>query len=688
MGRFKGKSSSEAKAKRDFVRINPYEIPEKALTVIANICSKSNTDDANPIIQAIREELEKKGKDGLNFYEFIGQNRRDLYDFDLLADIRKQLSEIVQELLAHENTNDTQVVVAGGFSAGKSSFLNALTGAGNLLPTGIDPCSMVQTYLYCSAKTSDIVVKGINLKDAVVLLDKDVLQSIQHESKSKVYLASVLDKLFVEVPSEQLDGFVFIDTPGYNNSDKKNDTNNSTDEETAKDAINRGNVLLWVIDAGGGTIPKKDMDMIRWFVNRDESRKIAIVFNKADKKGEAEIRKIVRDAYSMVSDLGEAVIDVFGFSSSENRIYYSHNGYDMSQLLAELRNSGTGNSGIKRREEALLELFYDEIYFANNAKNAYEKDRKDLISQKNEAYKRFQEETDGTKQYVSEITEILINNYDLILKTADKLGGNGAKVLDSWLEDLNDIYDDENSKLASHDSVLSKIINSGKKRDRLVDTHNRLVKYEYYNQDYRREWVERIKVQLERVDEGLLKAEYEGLENAIEAVNKDIEKYKNIASAMTKYCDVVKAILSYKIKEFRSTAHKAQDARLEFNQTTDIFTAIRSGSYSDFLNCFIAGVKLSQTNPEGYSPLTYAVKMNKYDMVKFFIENGARPEATDARGMNAFLTAVENANGSIMDDLLKSDSSLADSYSESGESALKIAERNGVGEWYKSKVRL
>lgn len=257
MGRFSGKSSTTAKAKRDFIRINPYEIPEKALAMIANICSKNNTDDANPIIQAIRTELLKKDKNGLDFYEFIEKNRRELYNFDLLVDIRKQLSDIVQELLSHENTNDTQVVVAGGFSAGKSSFLNALTGAGELLPTGIDPCSMVQTYLYCSAKTKEIVVKGINLKNAVVLLDKDVLQSIQHESKSKVYLASVLDKLFVEVPSELLDGFVFIDTPGYNNSDKKNITNNSTDEEIAKDAINRGNVLLWVIDAGGGTSLKR-----------------------------------------------------------------------------------------------------------------------------------------------------------------------------------------------------------------------------------------------------------------------------------------------------------------------------------------------------------------------------------------------------------------------------------------------
>ena len=687
MSRFKGKSSSEANAKRDFVRINPYEIPEKALAVIANICSKSNTDDANPIIQALKAELNKKEKDGMDFYEFITNHRKDLYNIDFLTEIRQQLSKMVQELLAHENTNDTQVVVAGGFSAGKSSFLNALTGAGNLLPTGIDPCSMVQTYLYCSYKTPEIVVKGINLKDAVVLLDKDILQSIQHESKSKVYLASVLDKLFVEIPSEHLDGFVFIDTPGYNNSDKKNTTNNSTDEETAKDAINRGNVLLWVIDAGGGTIPKRDMEMIRDFVQQKEDRRVAIVFNKADKKGSEEITKIVRDAYSMVSDLGDALIDILGFSSQENKIYYSYRGYNLGQLLDELRESGTGNSGIQRRTETIVDLFNDEVFFANSAVNRCQKEKKDLISRKNEAYKRLQDEADGTKEYTQIIHELLVTNYDALLSVAQKFVDYSLDVLNAWGNSVDAMYNDESDKLASHDSVLSKMISSLKQRDRFVDRHNRLIDFEYYNKEYRQEWVERIKAQLDRVDEELLKADYERLESEIEAKNDEIKKYKEIAMRMEKFRDAVKYTLDFKIKEFRSSAHKVQDARLDFLQSSDIFTAIHSESYSDFLNCFISGVKLSQTNSEGYSPLTYAVKMNKYDMVKFLLDNDARPEASDARGMNAFLTAVENANGAMMEYLLKISPSLADSSSDKAESALAIAKKNGLEEWYKSKVK-
>ncbi|MBD5185181.1 MAG: hypothetical protein HDS92_01090 [Bacteroidales bacterium] len=686
MGRFGGKSSETAKATRDFIRINPYEIPEKALNLVSNICSKNNTDDANPIIQALKTKLSKKGKDGLDFYEFISSNRRDLYDLDFLYELRTQLSALVQELLAHENTNDTQVVVAGGFSAGKSSFLNTLTGAGSLLPTGIEPCSMVQTYLYCSAKTPEITVKGVNLKDAIVLLDQDVLQSIQHESKSKTYLASVLKKLFVEVPSQNLDGFVFIDTPGYNNSDKKNLTNNSTDEEVALNAINRGNVLLWVIDCGGGTIPKKDLEIIRYFIQGDDNRRIAVIFNKAEKKGNEEIKTIVDSAFSLISDLGDAVIDILGFSSHQNKIYYSLKGYNMPQLLAELRRSGNGNSGVDRCKKSLLELFNDEINYAIAVNNALENEKRELLSQKNEAYKILQNETEGTKEYVKVLSGILVDNYDQLIDTLDKLSGNGADTLNTLQEGLEAIYHDELGKAVTHDSVLTKIRRCYDQIDGFINKHNRIIEYNYFNTDYRKEWVGNIKVQLERVDEGLLRAEYDRLEDKLEAKNQEIKKFRTIKSEMERYRDLVMATLQCQIKEFRDNAHKVQDARLDVIQSTDVFTAIHLDSYSDFINCIIKGVKHSETNPEGYTPLTYAVKMNRPEMVKFLMEHNARPGETDGRGMTAFLTAVENVNAGLMNYLIKSDATLANDKSAQGESAMEIAEKNGIGKWYKLKI--
>lgn len=685
MGRFSGKSSAAAKAKRDFIKVNPYEIPEKALEVISNICQKTNTDDATLILSTLRKELEKKGKNGQNFYEFIETYRKDLYDMDLVYQIRDLLGKLFTELLAHENTNDTQVVVAGGFSAGKSSFLNTLTGAGNLLPTGIDPVSMVSTYLYCSAKTTDIVVKGINLKDAVVLLDTDILQSIQHESKSKVYLASVLNKLFVEIPSKDLDGFVFIDTPGYNNSDKKNETNNRTDEETALSAVNSGNVLLWVVDAGGGTVPKKDLEIISNFLNEKEGRKVAIVFNKADKKGEIESKKIVRDAAAQLSKFGAGIIDILAFSSSENRIYYSANGYDMPKLLRILRSSGTGNSGVQRLLEDIEEILDMETMFANAAIRGYEEEKQELIDRKNEAYKYLHDEKEGSKTYVEALTDIMVDSYNHIMGKLDGLDTIATDSLNHWSDSISDIRSTNNGNFITQDNIDRLLAKASTRLNSDIDKFSNARQYTYWRDEDRAEWVDRVKIQLDRLD-SQTEEQCENLENQINETNKEILKYKHIAQQMDHYRDTIKHTLMYAIKTFRQSAHKVQDARLNLDSTSDVFMAIRSGKYSTFTSCFAKGVKLNQFNAEGYSPLTYSVKMGAYDMVRFLIENDANLSANDGRGLNAFLTAVENGHKHIIDMLLKVEPSLSSSTSDKGEDAKKIVERSDFNRWLVNKL--
>ena len=152
MGRFANKVSAATKQRSNIIKINPYELPEKALAVIANICTKQNLDDASVVHDSLNPILFREYIQGSNFFDLIDNYRPKLYNIDFLDNLKQLLRKISIELMAHENTNDTQVVVAGGFSAGKSSFLNAITGANNLLPTGIEPISMISTYLYFSDK--------------------------------------------------------------------------------------------------------------------------------------------------------------------------------------------------------------------------------------------------------------------------------------------------------------------------------------------------------------------------------------------------------------------------------------------------------------------------------------------------------------------------------------------------------
>ena len=252
-----------------------------------------------------------------------------------------RFSEMIQnqkEIRKTEDSTTIQVVVAGGFCTGKSSFINTISGENNLLPTGIIHGSMISTYTYFSKNVRVLRVSGIT-KTQCVPLDKVDLQSIQgkHGDTHLGY-----DKLKVELPAknEDLDGFCFIDTPGYNNC--------SVGQDVDMDSFpfKEGNILFWIVDAEAGTVNKKDEEMIQKFydehVKDGGSAKIVIVFNKADKK-RMEIASAVNYTNSMMSrkSFAKDIVDIIGFSCVDKEILYSLSGYaTMEQILAKIKAFG------------------------------------------------------------------------------------------------------------------------------------------------------------------------------------------------------------------------------------------------------------------------------------------------------------------------------------------------------------
>lgn len=688
MGRFANKVSAATKQRSSTIKVNPYELPEKALAVIANICTKQNKDDASIIFDALMPVLYREYKPNVTFFDLVENNRSKLYDVDFLSSLNSILKGIELELSAHENTNDTQVVVAGGFSAGKSSFLNTLTGAGNLLPTGIDPVSMISTYLYFSNKVEDVVVKGVNLKDAVVLLDKDVLQCIQHASSSKVYLASVLNKLFVEIPSEELKGIVFIDTPGYNNSDKANETNGQSDQDTATDSFKDGNVLFWVIDIEGGTVPAKDKAMINQFLEAHEGDgKVVIIFNKADKKPESEIKSIVDMAakeYGLGSD--QSIIDVLAYSCLDNKIHYSKKGYSMPQLLNEVRMSGNGNSGVVKYLNQIEKMFDDEIDFAKMVIFEKNQKNKDRITKKDENYQFYIKDKEGCKDYVDAITDIMIRSYDEVMNAADRITDSSKYALDSFVQFYNGVMNFENNDHWGSSSILTNAINTADKAyDRAVDKHNAAIKYQYYEREFRQKWVDNIKTELERLN-ARYKEDYEYFDGLVQETKESITEASILSNGINFYKNEILDTLKRTIREFQYGAHKPQDARLLDTSSGDIFAAISSGNYGKFMDCFTNGVSLCTYSADGFSPLTYAVKEGAVDMIRFFISHNADIAALDKNGYNAFHIAVLYGYRNICEMLLKEEPTISSSLSSNGETATQLANKNSFSSWLMTKV--
>ena len=251
----KNKSASMGKKPMSaFLKVNKYENPQTVLDLISHICTSgmdlSVKDEFTPYSDKYNQLKEDYSKINTREAEnpFVDNSISDLVKNCELP------YSIMPFFLDHSGFNDAiNVAVGGGYSSGKSSFLNNITGIGAVLPTGIEPVSMINTYISFSDKITKLIVSGKNCKGHVVKLNREVLDCIQHSSKSKIYVSSVLDELYLNVPvskeREYLNGLVFIDTPGYNNSDNANKENGKKDIDTAIDALQDSDALFWCIDA-------------------------------------------------------------------------------------------------------------------------------------------------------------------------------------------------------------------------------------------------------------------------------------------------------------------------------------------------------------------------------------------------------------------------------------------------------
>lgn len=630
-------NTSFTSERKQIIKVNPYENTENVLALMSNICSATNSADTDVFLNSVDEGMSQKIKGGLNLNDFLEEHRSTFWDPDFKHHLWDYITDLSWALDEKQNTEDTQIVVAGGFSSGKSSFLNKITNSANLLPTGTEPVSVVKTYLYCSDKVNKVSVKGVNLNDVLVDLDVSVLQAIQHANKSNVYLASVLDQLFVTIPSKRLNGCVFIDTPGYNNSDRKNDSNGKSDKETALEAFDEGNVLFWFIDSQKPTITTSDLEILKEF----EGKKV-IIFNKADKCAPSELRRIVEEGAKMLyrSFSTDEIIDVLAYSTLEDKVHYSMKKLTLDQILDRSKRCGNGKSKIEQLKASIVDLFDTEIQISINEirgtddfeglEAQYEK----AIDDKGEYYQLYQDEKEATQKLLDYVKDIVQDNYAEILQVA---AGNN-----NYVEGYS-YYKDENRARIYHD-VKSKL-------ERYVSLY--------------KEWYDSACAECEDKFNGIVREE-------------DFQEKMQI------YRQIILDAINLGIKAYRKN-DSTSSANVE-SVKLNVFDCIKRDDYKAFLRCFEEGVDLNKCNVDGYNPLTFAVLYGNNMMVRFMLDHDADPSIKDRRGYNAFHTAVENQYRNICEMLLDNDPDLIDSKTDRGESVEDLAQKQLFTEWIEDEI--
>ena len=667
------KKVNSSAPKQQVIKVNPYENPANVMELMSNICAAHPTTDTSDYWRIIYGAAYKDVK-GVSLYDYVEENRYSLANKDFKYELEEYCSKISYELSLNENTNHTQIVVAGGFSSGKSSFLNNLTGSVGLLPTGVEPTSVVKTYLYCSGNCKSVAVRGVNHRNTVVDLDKNVLQALQHSNKN-VALASVLDKLFVEVPANStLSGIAFVDTPGYNNSDKANASNGKTDRETAQEAMKEGNVLLWLVDIERGTITTDDIKMIKEF----EGKKV-FIFNKADKKSMSDCQNIVEAAARIIlqSFPANEVIDILAYTTRDNKICFSHNGFSQIEaIIAKCKTAGNGESNIERYKKEVRDLFDVEIVESRKEIAECEEEYKEEVDEKSELEKKLMNNKNDDFQIVESLKDILIDRYSEQIKARDEFFPLISKVPSDYsLFFCDPSYDNGRGFLRHYRHV--NVLN-------IVNKYKTTVENNDSSLEYRESLLDLVKWYEDFYLSDLEKRRDTARE-ACATTLEDIKSEQAIIDSMRAYQDIFCDALDNAINTYRSKK-RVVSVQNENVVATNIFEAIKKNDYTNFLHSFEDGVDMLLCNVDGYTPMTLAVKMGNAQMVKFMLDHNADPNLKDNRGYNAFHTAVENQYRNICELLLDEDPDLVDTQTSKGESAEDIMEKNTFNKWLKSKI--
>ena len=278
--------------------------------------------------------------------------------YELYTDFKLEYEKFRDFILYDKLIGKNVVALGGGFSSGKSSFLNALMGK-RVLPADIDPSTSVPTYIVSGEKHD---VMGINVFDSKVKMQPRDIRKVAHgfgevednddeKITDAVTLGHVLENIFFSTSFHKYKNIAFLDTPGYSKPDSEK-YSAKTDEQIARGQLNSSNYILWFVQADAGTITEEDIKFIKTL--REDIPKL-IIINKADKKNLSDLKDIISKIKSNLDIKGIRYVDVFAFTSKADQIE--------DDKLQEFIESDTEK--IKNQ----IELWNKQIYESNFARN-------------------------------------------------------------------------------------------------------------------------------------------------------------------------------------------------------------------------------------------------------------------------------------------------------------------------------
>lgn len=321
----------------------------------------------------------------------------------------KQEYERFKEFILYDKLIGKNIVaLGGGFSSGKSSFLNSILGQ-EILPSGIRPSTSIPTYL---VNGIDVEVHGINSFQSCVQIKIQDIMLLAHgfgkdeADETEVTLGHLLSSLFVSTPLQPFEHIALLDTPGYSKADTVA-YSAKTDEKISRTQLNSSNFILWFLTAESGTITESDIAFIKTL--KPDIPKLIIV-NKADKIFYDELEIVVEKIRDTLDIKGIKYLDVLTYSSDEP------DDYDKKKIIDYLKqwNSSVTESRFAYNFKVLFSKckeYYDTLL--DNEKKQH--------SRLSHILADFSLENDDARDYLNSMDRAALRNIESIKELRDKL---------------------------------------------------------------------------------------------------------------------------------------------------------------------------------------------------------------------------------------------------------------------------
>ncbi|OOP91263.1 acyl carrier protein [Helicobacter pylori] len=222
----------------------------------------------------------------------------------MLQEIQKELQLVASYPSLFQKTI---VAVGGGFSAGKSTFLNNLLGLKLKLPEDMNPTTAIPTYCLKGKKE---VLMGFSQNGGMVELphlafDHQFLDSLGFNLKE------IMPFMLLSAPSVPFEFLCFIDTPGFNSG---NQGYTGGDKEASKESLKHAKHILWLISCERGGIESDDLDYLQELY--EEGKQVFIVLSRADRCTKSQLEEVAKKIRETLKDNGIEFLGIGAYSAT------------------------------------------------------------------------------------------------------------------------------------------------------------------------------------------------------------------------------------------------------------------------------------------------------------------------------------------------------------------------------------